>query len=517
MSELQDRLRAAEARAASNPGAEALAAIGVGVSRRAFRRRLARRAGAIAAAAGIAALAVSAAWPLAHRSDPVAPEPSPSVTAAPAPVPTVSATLPPQPEPVPSPVAAPVVPYTVTGGVTVSQYLPAAQPVSADVWGKVSAGWILAVYEGGLLDSGRTTAGILYAPYSVPDFGAGDAVAGPRVLYLVAPTGEVYEVANLTDLGVGDVLAWDVGRGVALVADRHPSTLPGERLTFAALDLRKGALGRWFVLSDEKASDLPAAVPVDGGWLIGRFGYRTDTGDRAAPWPAFDPFGGFSTWVGGRLVTAYPQPGNRPYSASALYLSTGGSFPNAVVPGPGDPNGNEPIMCWPSRLASPAGVVVQCGAWQGTAFESRLLTGVWMLEPATGTLTPVLDWGTGRTRDDFWLDGATDTIGCIDGGATYGMRRTLREGSYFVSDGLQVVRNSGYVLLAPPEPAYMALDCVGSSGGELVIRGVGAVWVLDPAHGTWRTALSADALPASGGEPTRYVAGVTDFAVLVAP
>jgi hypothetical protein len=433
----------------------------------------------------------------------VSPDPGDSIdpeqTAPSSPKPTVVVSPPPLP---------PVdVVYDVIDGVTVSAYLPPATAATPDVWERVGPGWVLAAYEGGLLESGRVVAEGVYWYSEV-----NDAVRGVRVLYLVSPAGEVYEVANLTEAGVREVLAWDVGRGVALVTNgvSDDSNETFAEIDARALDLESGEFGPWFLVGEE-GNSLPAVAPVDGAWLIGTTSLVDDQGAHLETGLAAE---GATTadWLDGWLIQSHLYPGGRPVSGTSLYVSEGWDWPVTEVPAPVDPSGNAPMECRASRVASPDVVAFECQGWSGGD-----VTTVATLGAGETTMTVVVPWDGAASSRTF----RRSEVGCIRDGVAY-------EALDFIPDGgpdLDAPLNEGLWLRSPGAETRMAgpagqvppLRCVGALGEELVIVGAGPIWAYGASGAAaWRTLLPVPAVPADSTGP-RYVAGVTDLGVFVAP
>ncbi|MBN2176501.1 MAG: hypothetical protein JW722_02460 [Demequinaceae bacterium] len=515
MSELQDRLREAEARASAHRDSATLETIGASVSRRARRRRVVRSGGTIIAAAVGIGLVGSVGWSVVTHNDPIAPKPSPSPSASESPSPT--------PGPEPSPVTVPDVPYEVVDGVTVSQYLPEAEAITPEVWDEATSGWTLAAFEGGLMDPSRRQnwGGTDILGYT---YGPDIAVPGPRVLYLVSPDGRTYEVANLTDMGVGDVLAWDAQREVALVTDRYSGYGQTSSRIFATLDLRSGVLGPWFGVGGDGGSDFDVRSdndgvwPIDGGWAFVGTTWdteynptivRTIVDDSGHPVPGaavLDPESTFTALVGEYLVE-YPSEWPLPDAAPTLHVRDDfGRGPLLEYPMPIDPHGESSNNCRVYRLAAPEAVVVECGASEGEDGQGTMRSTVAVFDPEQGSFETIVDWD-GNTLLGY---DSQDILRCVRGDTVYGLYQPGQ--TDWVMGGLRVRSADRYEVLSPPPGVYMAIQCEGAAGDDFVVRGSGPLLALDPVNETWGTLL-----PANGGTSDRLVAGVTDLGMFVAP
>ncbi len=429
----------------------------------------------------------------------------------------------PLPSATPSPAAVPDVPYQVVGGVTVSQYLPAAQPISEGVWDQVTSGWTLAAFEGGLLDSGRQQDWEGTAILGYFD-AVGDAVSGPRVLYLVSPGGAAYEVANLSGLGVGDVLVWDSQHEVALVTDQLSLIGQTANRVFSVLDLRSGALGPWFSVGGGVTNQFEGIWPIDGGWaFIGHTwdaewtpttvrAIVDDSGRPIQGAATLDPDSTF-TGLSGAYLVEYSS-GGFPGTGVAPTLHVRSDFGRGrpvEYPMPTNPHGDPSSYCRVFRLATPEAIAVECGASEGEDWQGTMLSTVAVFDPATGTFETTVDWDTNTLMG---YD-SQDVLRCVRGDAVYGLFQPGQ--TDYVMGGLRVRSASRYEVLSPPPGVYMAIQCEGAVGSEFVVRGSGPLLALNPATGAWRTLLPAPVNPATGDEPERLVAGVTDLGVFVAP
>jgi hypothetical protein len=116
--------------------------------------------------------------------------PSPSGTATPTPTATGTATP-------ASFVARPV---------TTGAYVPSASALTEGVLSSSGSGWVVAIDDTTQIDTSVT-------PHT--------ETPGDRVLYLISPAGDRYELANLDTLGFSapDLVAWDASRDAVLLTD----------------------------------------------------------------------------------------------------------------------------------------------------------------------------------------------------------------------------------------------------------------------------------------------------------
>jgi hypothetical protein len=125
--------------------------------------------------------------------------------------------------------------------VTTGIGLPTASRLTPEVLESSDTGWVLAIFD----STFRSTTG---APGE-----------GERVMYLVSPQGERYEVANLTQYGAPALAAWDTERHVAFVVDNRSVAL--------TLDLASGEVMHEWQFCGEGGS-MTAQDRPDDEWLL---------------------------------------------------------------------------------------------------------------------------------------------------------------------------------------------------------------------------------------------------------
>lgn len=151
--------------------------------------------------------------------------PSSSPTASFSPHPSASypsdtPSRPPRPTATDAPVVElqPFFPDTPAGQVTSFEYLPAAEALPAGIWDETEPGWLLAVY------------------HPVGQEYAGGAFDGPQVLYLVSPTGDLYQVLELDPSLDFELKQWTAG-GTTAVVRVSTWTPDGAHYSFGLMDL----------------------------------------------------------------------------------------------------------------------------------------------------------------------------------------------------------------------------------------------------------------------------------------
>lgn len=146
------------------------------------------------------------------------------------------------------------------GEVTAAAGLPAAQPLTDDVLADVDTLWTLATFHG-----------------NVPDAQGGNALAGPTVLYLVSPSGDAFQVANLTAIGADRLVAWDSARNMALLGFE-------QGVAVRSYDLDSRAVGPAIDPCDGATPTGPgAAFAHKGNWRLYTECFRAESGADGGP------------------------------------------------------------------------------------------------------------------------------------------------------------------------------------------------------------------------------------------
>lgn len=128
--------------------------------------------------------------------------------------------------------------------VTTGPGLPVAVALTDEAYATADTGWVLAIFD--------STQRLLNK----------DPVEGERVLYLISPIGERYEVANLTRYGSLHLAAWDTDRQVALIVDG--------RYIAMTLDLATGEVTHKWQFCGEGGSLTAKDLPGEE-WLLRGF------------------------------------------------------------------------------------------------------------------------------------------------------------------------------------------------------------------------------------------------------
>jgi len=174
------------------------------------------------------------------------------------------------PHPSPSPSASPSAstsPGDLTGFVerplTVGEYIPSAEALTAAVLASAGSGWVIAINDTSQINTAVD-------PHTVtPD---------QKVLYLISPVGVRYEIANLDTLGLDspNLVAWDDTRNLLLLAE--------DRLDLKVFDMATGIIDSSWTPCEGEGGVLSGEAR-GGNWLVrgncegdGFDGLYTDTG-----------------------------------------------------------------------------------------------------------------------------------------------------------------------------------------------------------------------------------------------
>jgi hypothetical protein len=224
---------------------------------------------------GVAGVAVAYGTGLLGASPSADPSGSPSAAASGPPSPTVAASA------APTVVADTiVVPRPVTSGTGV----PSASELHDATFTSVTSGWVMTVFDAGTYDASH------------------NPVPGTRLVYLVSPVGERFEVAHFAADQEADVAAWNVAAGKALLVFHG--------FDYAVLDIATGAVGPTWELCGTHPVTAVVEPQVDGTWAfrgscIGAQidGVYSDAGADVSPATYFkSQFGTWSADLGGGQV-----------------------------------------------------------------------------------------------------------------------------------------------------------------------------------------------------------------------
>jgi hypothetical protein len=238
---------------------------------------------------GVAGVAVGYGTGLLGADSSAAPSGSPSVAASGTPSPTTAASA-------TATVAADtiVTPRPVTTGTGV----PSAGELHDATFTSVTSGWVLTVFDAGTYDASH------------------NPLPGTRLVYLVSPSGERFEVAHFAADREADVAAWNVAAGKALLVFHG--------FDYAVLDIATGAVGPTWELCGTHPVTAVVAPQADGTWAfrgacIGAQidGVYSDAGADVSPASYFkSQFGTWSADLGGAQVAIVT------YDTPQLFLIT---------------------------------------------------------------------------------------------------------------------------------------------------------------------------------------------------
>jgi hypothetical protein len=153
-----------------------------------------------------------------------------------------------------------VVPRPVTTGLGI----PSASPIHDAQFTSATSGWVLAMYDAGTYDS------------------AHQPVPGQRILYLISPGGERYEVGTFAADEQADLAAWNVAQGKVLLE------LGGSH--YAVFDIATNTLGPTWALCGPHPVTAFITPQDDGTWEFRGYcigaqvdGVYSDTGADVTP------------------------------------------------------------------------------------------------------------------------------------------------------------------------------------------------------------------------------------------
>ena len=427
MSELADVLSGAESSTeAALPGFDT-AVLARAVSARVRRGRALRavRTGVVAVAV-IGAIGVGGAYGLAALRDntPAVPGPalSPSISAAPSPDPEISE----------------------GATVTLGEGLPSAAPLSDEVLASVESGWVLALFDS------------TFRPR------LGEPSQGQRVLYLVSPRGERYEVTNLTRYSSLYLAGWDTERNVALLVDA--------RSTLVSVGFGPGGLIQERQFCGEGGS-LWAQPLGDGEWLFrgscsgaaldGR--YRDD-GTLLGSEGIVQGGEGVEVVDVGDVQVRYEF--EKPPEESYVAYRPDGSHVALPAVGP-------TTQCWPIGPSLTGGLAVLCFG------EDDADTGsIWNIDLDGAAPTPIASPET-LGAIEAASGGALPAAGAMFSGyCLAGDHEALMTSHPAVAalgeDGPTILGNNG---------EYRATVCLGGTGDTFLVAGEGPLWTWNARSG----------------------------------
>ncbi|PKQ26767.1 MAG: hypothetical protein CVT64_03470 [Actinobacteria bacterium HGW-Actinobacteria-4] len=391
------------------------------------RRRLARHAGAGAVGAlALAGVAAATLWlPSLIRENPAV-VPSPSVSPSP------------EHAPSPSPDSAGFVERAVT---VIPGVLPDAQPLTEAVLSQVTSGWVLATYDGTIMDGENP----------VTD-------TGPWVAYLVSPTGERFEVGAIDTEAT--LAQWDVSRQVAWLHGGEDSPVSH------VLDLRTGTFQPVALECGEGTYYLESVAVIESGWLVR---HRCDsTGVAVGVSPAGTTQAEVpGVFVAGEGVTVrdldgvqvaytFGMPPEQKFRGERF---DGTSLPLQLPVGFGD--------CYPHGPGRPGALAVQC-------FDGGVST-VWDLSLSGSAATAVVD---GARRE--LISAALGHPGMGDS-VLFPQYCGAGEVPVVVTDGLErpaaVALNPMATVVGFPNGTVE--QCNSGTDDRVLLSAYGAVWTVD--------------------------------------
>ena len=426
MNELAEVLSGAESRTeAALPGFD-VAVLTRGVAKRVRRRRAVRvaRTGVFGLAL-VAAIGVGGAYGLGALRDNEPAVPGPSVS------PSIGAT--PSASPDPS-----------VGAVTLGEGLPSAEPLTGSVLQSAGSGWVLAVFDS------------TFRP------GVEEPTQGERVLYLVSPAGERYEVANLTRYASPYLAGWDTERNVAILVDT--------RSTMLTVDLASGDVTHEWQFCGEGGS-LWAQSLGDGEWLLRGFcsgaaldGRYSDDGALLGSEGIVPGGEGVEVVDVGDVQVRYEF--EKPPEESYVAYRADGSRLALPAVGP-------TTQCFPIGPSLTGGLAVLC--WG----EDDADTGsIWNIDLDGAAPTPIASPET-LGAIDAASGGALPAAGAMFSGyCLAGDHEALMTSHPAVvalgEDGPTILSNNG---------EYRATVCLGGAGDTFLVAGQGPLWTWNAGSG----------------------------------
>ena len=365
-----------------------------------------------------------------------------------------------------------VVPRPVTTGPGV----PSASELHDATFTAVTSGWVLTVFDAGTYNSSH------------------NPVPGARILYLISPAGDRYELGAFPASEQVDLAAWNVAAGKALleVGGAH----------YAVYDIATGALGPDWALCGDHPVTASVTPQADGNWEFRGYcigaqvdGVYSDTGADVSP-------AGF-----------YRAPFQRwdvdlENGAVAIYDSES-SHPSVIVSFPGSDEPSE--MFWPSGVDScvPLGV----GRFNAGGVVSTIAVGcihgshasAWELHATGEAPTPLV---TEAQVDSF--TGAVTGPGAprFVGNCVVNSIEILE----VATTGQAAAYSSGGGLTQPGLSEFVGADhCWGGSGPAALFSGHGSLWTYVQGGATVPLAV------VSGSLNPGDIIGVADTRSAIAP
>jgi hypothetical protein len=334
----------------------------------------------------------------------------------------------------------------------------------------VGQGWVLAVFD------------------STFRLGEEEPTQGQRVLYLVSPAGDRYEVANLTRYSSPYLAAWDTERNVALLVDTRSVVL--------TVDLAAGEVTHEWQFCGEGGS-LTARSLGDGEWLLrgncsgaALYGRYSDDGT---------PLGAEGIVAGGEGITVidvgdiqvryeFEMPPEESYVA---YRADGSQLALEPV-GP-------TTACYPLGPSLTGGLAVQCWG-EGDAVS------IWNLDLAGGAPSPIAVPETLAAIEAVTGGPLPDPNAVLTGYCLAGNHEALVTSHPAVA----VLGEDGPTVLT--DGVFRATACLGGVGDTVMVSGLGPLWTWNARTGETVTLLP---VPAPGAEGTWV--GVSEGGAIIHP
>ncbi len=437
MSELSEVLSGAELRtAAALPGFD-VAVLSRNVAKRARRQRAVRaaRTGALALALVVAAGVGGAyGWAAIRDNQPAVPGPSASPSESASPSPSVS-------------------PEEAGRAVTVGDGIPSSQPLTRVALASAGRGWVLAMFDSTFRASGA------------------DPIDGQRILYLVSPAGDRYEVANLTQYASPVLAAWDTDRNVAFLVE--------SRYVALTVDLASGEVTHEWQFCGEGGSLV--ARSLGGEWLLRGFcsgssldGRYADDGTSLGADGVVQGGEGVTVMDVGDVQVRYEF--EMPSAESYVAYRADGSHVALEPVGPA-------TACYPQGPSLKGGLAATCyGSSEMTATGMDLWADrgvVWSLDVNGGAPTEVAGPDTYAALEILLGDAFPHEGIGINGYCLAGDHEAV-----IASGGgawVFVLGQESPILMANGE--YVATTCYGGVDDTVLVAGVGPLWTWDASNG----------------------------------
>ncbi len=337
--------------------------------------------------------------------------------------------------------------------VTTGPGIPDAHAIDDATLASVGSGWVLTFFDTGAYDK-------LHNP-----------VVGPRLMYLISPAGDRYQVAYFSQIRGADVLAWNVEQ------DKVFMRFNGSEL--GVFDLVSGRQAPTWTPCGVGPADVRVEPRTDGNWQIRGAcsgaqldGVYADDGSPVND-ASFIPasLGSWATNVGSTTVT---------------YSMSDGTFTATAAPG------SQPVAlqlpagvdsCRPLANGRGATVTAECTSAAGSS--------VWEIDSAGGPAVPVASAdevaGFSSALADSGVGSPTTVVNtCVVGGAEAVTVHALGR-----AVGIAGGANLEPVWLHPHQQAEY---CWGSSGTVGLFSSQGSLWTYDTASKTTVPLVEVDAL-----------------------